>query len=125
MDGPRCETRAVALRGLRCATAPQGDGDRYALASRFSSFLKPDRHADMTARKAQPLVEALGVDAGVVGQKLDQLAAFGARFIDRPAHQLFADAAAAASAVDPDILDQRTRGALRVQARQDAELQAA
>src|ERR1700737_1537127 len=35
---------------------------------------EPQRHADMARLESQPLVEALRVDAGVVGEQLDQLA---------------------------------------------------
>ena len=77
------------------------------------------------ARKSEPLIEALRIDAGVMGEQLDQLAAPRLRLADRPLHELLADAAAAAIGSDADILDQAARGALRAQARQDAELQAA
>src|SRR5690242_18401420 len=86
---------------------------------------EPQRHADMAARKAEPLIEALCIDAGVVGQQLNQLAAPAARFAHRPLHQLLADALAAAMRGDANVLDQAARGALRAQPRQDAELQAA
>ena len=79
----------------------------------------------MAARKSEPLVEALCVDAGVMREQLDQLAAFTPRFADRPLHELFADAAAAPIGGDAHVLDQPARGALRAQARQNAELQAA
>ena len=79
----------------------------------------------MAASKSQPFVEALRIDAGVMGEQLDQLAAFAACFRHRPLHQLFADAAAAEMGSDADILDQAARGALRAQSGQDAELQAA
>ena len=79
----------------------------------------------MAARKAQPLVKSLRIDAGVMRQQFDQLASPGPRFRNRPLHHLLADAAAAAAAGDADILDQAARGALRAQPRQDAELQAA
>src|ERR1700710_3141376 len=85
---------------------------------------KPQRHPDMARLKSEPHVEALRVDAGVVREQLDQLAALAARLRDRALHQLLADAAAAAMRGDADVLDQAARGALRAQARQDAELQA-
>src|SRR3979490_2599818 len=79
----------------------------------------------MAAPKAEPLIEALRINAGVVRQQLDQLAAFATRFRNRPLHQLLADTAAAAMSGDADVLDQAARGALRAQSRQDAQLQAA
>src|SRR5580692_3792499 len=94
-------------------------------ASGNRGWLEPYRHADMAARKSEPLVKSLRIDAGVMGQQLDQLATLGARLRDRPLHELFADAAAAAMGGDTDILDQPARGALRAQARQDAKLQTA
>src|SRR5690348_7412211 len=84
-----------------------------------------DRHADVTARKAQPLVKALRVDAGVMRQKLEQLAAPRLGPVDRPLHQLLANTKAAAVGCYAHILDQTARCALRTQARQDAKLQAA
>src|SRR6266481_7747109 len=89
----------------------------HRVAARGHAFpdhaLKAHRHSDMAARKSQPLIEALGVDAGVMRQKLDQLAALRARLSDRPLHHLFANAAAAAMRGDTDVLDQAARGALR------------
>ena len=79
----------------------------------------------MAALKSEPLVKPLCIDAGVMGEQLDELAAFAARLLDRPSHELFADASAAAIGSDADVLDQTARGALRTQARHDAELQAA
>src|SRR5258708_31211695 len=81
-------------------------------------------HADMAARKAEPLIEPLRVDAAMMGQQFDQFASPAPRFRHRPLHQLFADAAAAAVAGDADVLDQPARSALRAQSRQNAELQA-
>src|SRR5580698_4569498 len=78
----------------------------------------------MARRKSQSHIESLRVDAGVVREQFDQLAFSGARLSDGPLHQLLADALAAAVGGDANILDQPTRGALRAQARQDAELQA-
>src|SRR5258708_34130998 len=78
----------------------------------------------MALLKSQPLIEALRVDAAVMGQELHHLAALGARLLDRPSDQLFADAAAAVIGGDADILDQAARGALRAEARQHAELRA-
>jgi hypothetical protein len=86
---------------------------------------KSQGHADMAARKAQPLVKSLRIDAGVMRQQFDQSASPGPHFHHRPLHHLLADAAAAAAAGDADILDQAARGALRAQPRQNAELQAA
>src|SRR6185295_19335274 len=86
---------------------------------------KSHSHADMAARKAQPLVKSLRIDAGVMRQQFDQFASPRTRFRDRPLHQLLADAAAAPVAGDADVLDQPARGTLRAQPRQDAELQAA
>src|SRR5665647_1660081 len=86
---------------------------------------KPQRHPDVTRLESEPLVEALRVDAGVVGEQFDQPAFTAARLRDRPLHQLLADAAAAAMGGDANVLDQRARGALRTQSRQDAKLQAA
>src|SRR5262245_7862013 len=60
-----------------------------------------------------------------MGQQLDELAASAARLLERPLHQLLADAAAAPIGGHAHILDQAARSALRAQARQDAELQAA
>src|SRR5260370_19956391 len=85
---------------------------------------EPERNADMARLESQPLVEALRVDAGVVGEQFDQPAFPGARFRNRPLHQLLADAAAAAMAGDANVLDQGARGALRTQSRQTAKLQA-
>src|SRR6476469_9422480 len=79
----------------------------------------------MAARKAEPLVETLRVDAGEMREQLDELAPSRLRLADRPLHQLLADAAAAAIGGDAHVLDQAARGALRAQARHDAELQAA
>src|SRR5882757_2615228 len=86
---------------------------------------EPDRHPDMATRKSEPLIEALRVDAAVMGEQFDQLAAAGAGLRQRPLHQLLADAAAAAIGGDADVLDQAARGALRAYSGQDAELQAA
>lgn len=94
-------------------------------ASRSRRWSEPDRDPDMAARKSQPLVEALRVDAGMMREKLDQLAAPRARLVDRPLHEFFADAAAAAVGSDAHVLDQPARSALRAQSGQDAELQAA
>ena len=66
----------------------------------------------MAALKSEPLVEALGVDTGMMRQQLDQLAAFRARFRDRPLHHRFANAAAAAMRGNADVLDQAARGTL-------------
>ena len=79
----------------------------------------------MALGKAEAFVKPLRVDTGVMRQQLDQLAAPGARFADRPLHELLADAAAASIGGDADILDQAARGALRAQARHNAELEAA
>ena len=79
----------------------------------------------MAARKSKPFIKPLRVDAAVMRQQLDQLATLCACFANRPLHQLFADPAAAPWRGDANVLDQGTRGALRTEARQDAELQAA
>jgi len=86
---------------------------------------KSHGHADMAARKAEPLVKSLRIDTGVMRQQFDQLAPLGAGFRYRPLHHLLAVAAAARVFGDADIFDQAARGALRTQPRQDAELQAA
>src|SRR5258708_37661705 len=78
----------------------------------------------MARLKSQSRVESLRVDAGVMREQFDQLAAPGARFRDGPLHHALSDAAAAAMSGDANILDQAARGALRTQPRQDAELQA-
>jgi hypothetical protein len=78
----------------------------------------------MAARKSQPFIEPLRIDAAVVRQQFDQDAAFGARLPDRPLHQLLADAAAATMPGYSNILDQGARGALRTQSWQYAKLQA-
>src|ERR1700722_12977464 len=79
----------------------------------------------MARLESEPCIKSLRIDAGSVRQQFDQSATLGTCFRNRPLHQLFADAAAAALAGDADIFDQCARGALRTQARQDAELQAA
>src|SRR5947208_258021 len=96
-----------------------------AIQPRLPATSKSCRHADVAARKAEPLVKPLRIDAGVVGEQFDQSASPAPRFRHRPLHHLFADAAAAAMAGDADVLDQAARGALRAQPRQNAELQAA
>src|SRR5260370_39129313 len=100
---------------------PQG----FAEVPRADKASESQGHADMASPESEPLVKPLRIDARVMGEQFDQLAAFGARLSDGPLHQLFADAAAAATAGDANVLDQRARGALRTQSRQDAELQAA
>src|SRR3954451_18113763 len=79
----------------------------------------------MARLKPKPLVEGLRIDAGVVREQFDESAAFCPRLRHRPLHQLLADALAAAMRGDADVLDQRARGTLRAQTRQDAKLQAA
>src|SRR5947199_9194376 len=74
---------------------------------------KSQRHPDMARLKPQSRVESLRVDAGVMRQQFDQLAALGARFRDGPLHQAPSDAAAAAMRGDATFLDQAARGALR------------
>src|SRR6266478_7872199 len=86
---------------------------------------KSQRHPDMARLKSQSRIESLRIDAGVMREQFDQLAAPGARFRDGPLHHALSDAAAAAMGGDANILDQAARGALRAQPRQDAELQAA
>src|SRR5438034_11679120 len=73
---------------------------------------KSQRHPDMARLKSQPRVESLRVDAAVMREQLDQLAALGARLRDGPLHQALSDAAAAAMRGDANILDQAARGAL-------------
>src|SRR6185312_4397248 len=79
-------TTAIAVRGL--------------MADIVFPPLESDRHPDMAARKAKPLVEALCVDTRVMRKQLDELAASRLRLADRPLHQLLADAAAAAISGD-------------------------
>src|SRR5881409_3472430 len=74
---------------------------------------KSQRHPDMARLKSQSRVESLRVDAGVMREQFDQLAALGARFRDGPLHQTLSDAATAAMRGDANILDQATRGAMR------------
>src|ERR1700687_4026796 len=78
----------------------------------------------MARLKPQPPVESLGIDAGVMREELDQLAASGAGFRNGPLHKLLADATAAAMRGDANVFDQPARGTLRAQSRQDAKLQA-
>src|ERR1700689_1439769 len=81
---------------------------RYVIATTSSGFAsasrqsKPHRHPDLAALETQPLKEGLGIDAGVVRQQLDQLAAPAPRLGHRPLHQLLADAAALAMAGAPN-----------------------
>src|SRR3984957_8002597 len=104
---------------------------RYVIATTSSGFAsasrqsKPHRHPDMAALETQPLIEALRIDAGMVRQQFDQLAAPAPRLGHRPLHQLLADAAAAAMAGDANVLDQSAPRSLRTQSPQDAKLQAA
>src|SRR3984885_6794946 len=86
---------------------------------------KSQGHADMARLKSEPLVKSLRIDAGAMGQELDQFGSLGARLPNGPLHELLADAAAAAVRGDANVLDQGARGALRAQSRQDAKLQAA
>ena len=65
----------------------------------------------MAARKAEPLVKSLCIDAGMMRQQFDHPASLGPRFGNRPLHHLLTDAAAAAVFGDADILDQAARGA--------------
>jgi hypothetical protein len=67
----------------------------------------------MARLKSQPNVKPLRIDACVMCQQFNQLAAFRARFRDGPLHHLLSDAAAAALGGDANILDQAARGALR------------
>src|SRR6202790_2386477 len=83
---------------------------------------KSQCHPDMARLESQPRVESLRIDAGVMGEQFDQPAAPGARFRDRPSHQPFPDAAAAAMRGDANVLDQPARGAPRAYPRQDEEL---
>ena len=59
----------------------------------------------MARLKSEPLVKPLRIDAAVVREQLDQLAILRARFRNRPLHQLFANAAAAAMRGDADVFD--------------------
>src|SRR4051812_978165 len=102
---------AIRFRSLRNGRSPPAS--------------KADSHADVTRCKAEALVEALRVDAARMCQKFDKTAAARLRFRHRPLHQLLADAAAAAVGGDADILEQASDAALRADAGQDRELQAA
>src|SRR5215217_6716750 len=81
-------------------------------------------HPDVARLKSQPLVKPLRVDARVMGEQLDQLATALLGFRKRPLNKLLADAAAAPTTGNPNVLDQGARGALRTQAGQDAKLKA-
>src|SRR5438876_12026478 len=83
---------------------------------------KSQRHPDMARLKSQSRVESLRVDAGVMGEQFDQLAAPGARFRDGPLHHALSDAAAAAMGGDANILDPGARGPPRASPLQAAEL---
>jgi hypothetical protein len=82
-------------------------------------------HPDVARLKTQPLVKALRIDASVVREQFDQPAAPRARFSNGPLQHLLADAPAPAMSGNANVLDQRARGTLRTQARQDAKLQTA
>ena len=79
----------------------------------------------MAARESEPFIKPLRIDARMMRQQFNQFATPCARFHNRPLHQLFADAAAAAMAGDTDVFKQAARDALRTQPGQDAQLQAA
>jgi len=79
----------------------------------------------MAARESEPFIKPLRIDARMMRQQFNQFATPCARFHNRPLHQLFADAAAAAMAGDADVFKQAARDALRTQPGQDAQLQAA
>ena len=89
-------------------------GDEHNLTDIEAS--ESDRHADMAARKAEPLVEALGIDAGVMGQQLDQFAAAAAASQAPTAPVCSPMPLAAAMRGDAHVLDQAARGALRARA---------
>jgi hypothetical protein len=78
----------------------------------------------MTRLKSEPGIKALGIDAGVMREKLHHLATLRTRFRDRPLQHLRTDTAAAALRGDTNILNQATRSALRAQSRYNAKLQA-
>src|SRR3954449_6109434 len=86
---------------------------------------KPDGHAHVARNESEPLVEALRIYSARMRQQLDQIAAARFRLSYGPLHQLLADAAAAAIGSDTDILEQTADAALRTDARQHRELQAA
>src|SRR5947209_20449109 len=86
---------------------------------------KADSHADVTGSESKPLVEGLPVEARLMRQQFDQIAAARFRFRDSPLHQLLADAAAATITGNTDIFEQTAETALRADARQHRELQAA
>src|SRR3984893_1243953 len=79
----------------------------------------------MAQLKSQPFVESLRIDAAMMREQLDELAAPRPRLRNRPLHHFLPDAAAAAMRGDANVLDQAARGALRAQSRQDAEFKAA
>lgn len=78
----------------------------------------------MTASETEPFIESLGIDPGLMRQQLDEFASPRLCLANGPSHQLFADTPAAQRRRNTNILDERSRSALRAQARQDAELQA-
>jgi hypothetical protein len=43
-ERPRCYSRAVALRGRRFATAPQGDGSTFEAALDFETIILSGAH---------------------------------------------------------------------------------
>src|SRR5512135_2716511 len=79
----------------------------------------------MTGLQTEPLVEALGLNARVMGKQFDEFAASRLRLGNRPNYHLLSNAPAATMRGDANVLDQATRGALRAEARQDAQFQAA
>ena len=95
------------------------------ISAEQQSKSKPQRHPDMARLKSQPLVKALGINARMMRQQFDQLAAPAPRLRDRPCDHFLSDAPAAAMRGNPNVLDQAARGALLAQARQNAELKAA
>ena len=58
----------------------------------------------MARHEPEPLVEALRIDAGVMREQLDKLAALGPRIGNRPRHQLLSDAPAATVRGDANVL---------------------
>src|SRR5712691_1781348 len=100
-DKPQMRRRSCAAADKAVVSLPPVNGIAYPTPPETSAAERhnptdieasePDRHADMAARKAQALVEALRIDAGVMGQQLHQLAAAIASLGKRPLHQLLAD----------------------------------
>ena len=60
----------------------------------------------MARQEAEPLVEALRIDAGMMREQLDEFAAVGTRFRNRPRHQSLPDATTAAMSGNANVFDQ-------------------